>query len=84
MGKHNILNEFLNLVASKACQDLNIPSRIIKEHLDIATDFLHSSFDNSIYQSGFLSALKLANITTVFKKGDISSKESDRPVKAYF
>ena len=43
-----ILKETLNLDASKACQDLDIPSRIIKENADIFTDFLHSSFNNSI------------------------------------
>ena len=43
-----ILKETLNLDASKACQDLDIPSRIIKENVDIFTDFLHSSCNNSI------------------------------------
>ena len=75
-----ILKETLNLDASKACQDLDIPSRIIKEHADIFTDFLHSSFNNSIYQSEFPSILKLANITPAFKKGDRISKENYRPV----
>ena len=38
-----------NLDVSKACQDLDIPSRIIKENADTFKDFLHSSFNNSIY-----------------------------------
>ena len=65
---------------SKACQDSDIPSGIIKENADIFTDILHSSFNNSIYQSEFPSILKLANITPVFKKGDRNSKENYRPV----
>ena len=81
VDKNEILKEILNSDASKTCQDSDIPSsRIIKENPDIFTDFLHFSFNNSIYQSEFPSILKLANITPVFKKGDRNSKESYRPV----
>ena len=80
VDKNGILKEILHLAASKACQDSDIPSRIIKTNADIFTHFLHSSFDNSIYQSKFPSILKLANITPVFKKGDRNSKENYRPV----
>ena len=76
VDKDEILKEILNLDASKACQDSDIPSRIIKENADIFTDILHSSFNNSIYQSEFPSILKLANITPVFKKGGRNSKEN--------
>ena len=80
VDKDEILKEILNLDASNACQDLDIPSRIIKENDDIFVDILHSSFDNSIYKSEFPSILKLANITPVFKKVDRDSKENYRPV----
>ena len=60
----------------KACQDSDILSRIFMENANIFTDFLHSSFNNSIYQSEFPSIFKLANITPVFKKGNRNSKES--------
>ena len=36
---------------SKACQDSDILSKIIKEDAYTFTDFLHFSFNNSIYQS---------------------------------
>ena len=80
VDKDEILKEILNLDASKACQDSDIPSRIIKENADIFTDILHSSFNSLIYQSEFPTILKLANITPVFKKGDRNSKENYRPV----
>ena len=67
VDKDEILKEILNLDASKACQDLDIPSRTIKESADIFIDILHSSFNNSIYQSEFPSIVKLANIAPVFK-----------------
>ena len=80
VDKNETLKEILNLDASKACQDSDIPSRIIKENADIFTDFLHSSFNNSIYQSKFPSVFKLANITAVMKKGDRNSKKNYRSV----
>ena len=79
VDKDEILKEILNLDASKACQDSDIPSRNIKENADIFTDILHFSFNNSIYQSEFPSILKLANIAPVFKNGDRNSKENYRP-----
>ena len=36
--KDEILKEILNLDTSKACQDSDIPSRIIKENADAFTD----------------------------------------------
>ena len=39
-----------------------------------------SSFNNSIYQSEFQSIFKLANITSVFKKGDTNSNQNYRSV----
>ena len=80
VDKDEILKEILNLDASKACQDSDIPSRIIKENADMFTDTLHSSFNSLIYQSEFPTIRKLANITPVFKKGDRNSKENYRPV----
>ena len=80
VDKNEILKEILNLDASKACQDSDIPSRISKKNADIFTDFLHSSFNNSIYQSKFPSVFKLANITAVMKKGDRNSKKNYRSV----
>ena len=65
IDKDEILKEILDLDASKACQDSDIPSRIIKENPGIVTDILHSSFNNSIYQSEFPSILQLENITPV-------------------
>ena len=49
VDEDEILKEILNLDASKACQDSDIPPRIIKENADIFTYILHSRFNNSIY-----------------------------------
>ena len=60
VDKDEFLKENLNLDASKACQDSDIRSIIIKENAATFTDFLHSNFNNSIYQYEFLLVLKLA------------------------
>ena len=80
VNREEILKEILNLDVSKACQDTDIPSKIIKENADIFTDFLLSSFNNIVSNSVFPSALKLANVIPVFKKGDKNAKENYRPV----
>ena len=64
--KEEIFREILNLDVSKACQDTDIPSKIIKENADIFASFVHSSFNTSVTNSEFLSILKQANITSVF------------------
>ena len=70
----------MNPDVSKACQDTDIPSKIIKENADIFASFLHSSFNASVTNSEFPSLLKQANITPVFKKGERYSKDNYRPV----
>ena len=76
VDKDEILNKVLNLDASAAFQDSDVPSRIIKENADIFTDFLNSSCNNSIYQPDIPSILKLENVISVFRKGDRNSKEN--------
>ena len=65
---------------SKACQDTDIPTKIIKENADIFADILLARFNDSVEKSNFPSFLKKANITPVFKKGDRNSKDNYRPV----
>ena len=69
----------MSLDVSKASQDTDIPSRIIKENAGIFAIFLHSSFNMSVTKSEFPSALKQANITPVFEKEERYSKGNYRP-----
>ena len=70
VDKDEILKEVLNLDAWKACQDSDIPSRIIKKNADLWIEFLHSSFNNLICQYESPSIFKLANITSEWQKKD--------------
>ena len=78
IDKQEILKEILNLDTSKACQDTDAPTKILKENADIFADFLHTSFNEFVKKSEFPSALKQANITPVFKKGEGDCKNNYR------
>ena len=69
VAMEEIFRDDLDLDVSKACQDTDVPSKIIKENTDIFASFLHSSFNTPVTNSEFPSVLKQANITPVFKKG---------------
>ena len=53
---------------SKACQETDIPTKIVKENADIFANVLLSNFNDSFEKSNFPSILKNATITPVFKK----------------
>ena len=69
MEKREILNETVNLDASKSCQDADVPMKIIKENADIFADFIHPAINTTINKNEFPSFLKLADVILVFKKG---------------
>ena len=75
IAKEKILIDILNLDLSRACQDTDIPSKIIKENVDI-----FASFNTSVTDSEFPSVLKQVNMTPVFKKGETYFKDNHRPV----
>ena len=72
--------EILKLDKTKASQKTDIPTRIIKENIDIFSDFLCTSMNSAIKSSSFLSSLKLADVTPVHKKERKDMKENFRSV----
>ena len=78
--RDEILSDILKLETSKACQETDIPTKIVKENADIFANVLVSNFNDSFEKSNFPSILKDATITPVFKKGDRNSKDNYRPV----
>ena len=72
--------EILNLDSSKASQDSDIPTKVIKSNSDNFTDALYSEFNRSLETSDFPPSMKLANVTPVHKKGTRSEKDNYRPV----
>ena len=67
--------KILNLDSSKASQDADIPTKVIKSNSDIFADPLYSEFNRSLETSDFPPSVKLANVTPVHKKGTRSEKE---------
>ena len=78
--KETILNELRKLNPKKACQESDIPVKIIKENLDIVSGFVYNNFNNSLFSSNFPWHLKDATITPIFKKKERANVENYRPV----
>ena len=75
-----IETEIRLLKLNKASQYSDTPTKIIKENLDIFSNFICESINNSIKSSIFPSCLKHADVTPLHKKCNKSLKENYRPV----
>ena len=71
--KSDIKKEILNLVDSKASQDLDIPAKIIKVNVDIFAEVLYNVFNRSLEVGEF-------PVAPVLKKGSRYDKGNYRPV----
>ena len=80
VDKKDILKEIKNLKVNEVTQNTGIPIKLIEENSDIFADFIIENLNDSISQSVFPSALKLANITPVHKKDSKSKKDHYRPI----
>ena len=78
--KSEIYKEILNLDFSKASQDSDIPTKIVKANADLFTEILFTEFESSLEIDNFPTSMKLANVTPVHKKGSQSEKGNYRPV----
>ena len=75
-----IEKELQNLGCSKASQDSDIPTKIIKDNIGIFVPVLLTEFNESLKLNRFPHSMKSANITPVFKKNDRTDKSNYRPV----
>ena len=78
--KETILNELRKLNLKKACQESDIPVKIIRENLDIFANFVYNNFNNSLFNSKFPSHLENATIIPISKKKGRDNVENYRPV----
>ena len=76
----DIEKEIFDLETRKASQISDIPTKIIKENVDVFADFLCTSINSSIKSSLFPSCLKFADVTPLHKKGRKDAKQNYRPV----
>ena len=75
-----VAREISSLDVSTASSKDNIPSKIIKENIDIFSSKLTYDINDSIDKTLFPRNLKLADITPAHKKGDKTNKANYRPV----
>ena len=76
----DIKKEILNLDVSKASQDSDVPTKIIKVNADIFAEVLYNVFNRSLEVGEFPAAMKLANLTPEHKKSSRYDKVNYRPV----
>ena len=75
-----ILKELNNLNINKATQNINIPTKVIKENSDIFGYLIFSNLNCCINTFSYTSLLNRADITPVHKKDSKSEKNNYRPV----
>ena len=80
LDKEEVFKEIIGLDASKASQDTDVPTKIIKETADLFTYFVLPSINASFDNDDFPTFLKNANIIPAFKKGSKNMKDNYRPI----
>ena len=78
--KEEVLKEIGNLDTTKSSQVADIPTKIIKQNLDIFVSFIWKTFNNIVDSSTFPAAFKPAHITPAFKKSSKNPKKNYRPI----
>ena len=77
----DIEKEIFDLETKKETSQISyIPTKIIKENVDVFADVLCTSINSSIKSSLFPSCLKFADVTPLHKKGRKDAKQNYRPV----
>ena len=80
VDQKEIEKEILSMDVNKASQGSDIPTKIVKENVDIFGSFVCTSFKNTIKLSNFYENLKYADVTPLHKKGKKDLKGNYRPV----
>ena len=80
VDKKEIEKEILKLDANKRSQSSGIPIKLLKENVDIFSDFVCTNFNSSINMSKSPEDLKFADITPAYKKCKKDIKGNYRPV----
>ena len=65
-----------NLDISKACQENDIPTKIIKEHIEIFAEIIENNFSSNIEKAEFPDLLKMADIKPIHKPKPKHKKNS--------
>ena len=80
ISRSDIKKEILRLDNSKAIQESDIPTKIIKQNVDIFTEYLFHEFEKSLEKSEYTSPFEFADITPVHRKSSRFEKNNYWPV----
>ena len=80
VDKPKISKEINKSGGKKACQEHDIPVKLIKSNKDLFSHFIYHNFNNSLFSSNFPSNLKAVDILPTHKKKDKSDIENYRPI----
>ena len=69
-----------NLDTSKAIQQGDIPTKILKDNKHLFSCFISASFNNAVNKGVFPNELKQADIKPIYKKESRNEKENYRPI----
>ena len=72
--------EIIKLDCTKASQDTDISSSIIKENADIFANFLYFNYNKAVSDCEFLTSLKNANVSPIYKKDSRLEEKNYRPI----
>ena len=78
--RDDVLKKIKSLDISKTSQNGDVPIKIIKENVELFTNFIHSALNEAIQSENFPSCLKWADVTPIFKKGLRSQVDNYRLV----
>ena len=66
----------------KATTFKNIPPKLLKNNWDICAPTLNNIYNENVKKSSFPDKMKVADITPVHKKDDVTNAKNYRPISA--
>ena len=83
ISKFDMEKEIQNIDLKKATTKNTIPPKILKIICNTSAETFHNLFSQFLITGNFPDNLKIADITSVFKKKDPLNKENCRPVNVF-
>ena len=76
----DVEKELMQLDSSKSCLPSDIPTKVIKNNINLFSSALCNSFNESQETGYYPEKFKVADVTPVFKKGERTSASNYRPI----
>ena len=70
----------LNLLYNKSTRKTDIPAKVLKESINVSSKELTTVINSCLEKGPFPDELKIADVSSIFKKDEDLNKENYRPV----